>query len=65
VVTTMSFNPLPQYSTITGHQLINATILILKEYVSATHVITSMFVSNVQGTTRSFHGLLVWDREIK
>ena len=39
----MSFNPLPQYSTITGHHLINVTTLILKEYVSATHVITSNY----------------------
>jgi hypothetical protein len=61
----MSCNPLPQYSTITGHQLINVTTLILKEYVSATHVITSMFVLNAQGTIQSFYAPLVWGREIQ
>lgn len=61
----MSSIPLPQYSTVTGHQLINATTLILKEYVSATHVITSMFVLNDQGITRSFYALLVLGREIQ
>jgi hypothetical protein len=61
----MSFIPLTQYSKITGHQLINVTTLILKEYVSANHVITSMFVLNAQGTIRSFYAPLVWGREIQ
>jgi hypothetical protein len=65
VVVKISFIPLTQYSKITGHQLINVTTLILKEYVSANHVITSMFVLNAQGTTRSLYALLVWGREIQ